>query len=411
MPKLHQNDYAPRNADVFCYIFTSGTTGMPKAAIIRNQRMLGASYLFGRMMHACNGGDIVYVTLPLYHTNAMLLGWGSALATGAGIALRQKFSASSFWLDIVRYQATSFVYIGELCRYLLNTPSIPEERDHRLRVAVGNGLRPDIWNDFTERFNIPLMREFYGSTEGNAPAINFSGRPGMIGKLGHSQLVLRCDPSTGDVIRASNGRCIVAQPGEVGLLVGKISKIMSFEGYLDSRATNAKILSGIRKANDRYFNTGDLVQLHDDNWLSFVDRVGDTFRWKGENVSTTEVAEIINGAQGIVESNVYGVLVPNTDGRAGMAAIRISDHFDLTRFASYVSEELPHYQRPVFLRVLEEEMLVTGTFKHKKVAYRDEGFDPQSITDSLYVRGDGPDYIPLTPDRHAAIVSGQYAQL
>ena len=228
VPRLKQNDYTARNADVFCYIFTSGTTGLPKAAIIRNQRFLGAAYLFGSMMHECNEGDIIYVTLPLYHTNAMLLGWGSALAMGAGIALRRKFSTSAFWSDISRYRATSFVYIGELCRYLLNSPPDIAERDHRLRVAVGNGLRPDIWNTFVERFNIPLMREFYGSTEGNAPAINFSGRPGMIGKLGHNQWVLRCDASTGEVVRTDEGRCIPARAGEVGLLVGKISKMMSF---------------------------------------------------------------------------------------------------------------------------------------------------------------------------------------
>ena len=293
------------------------------------------------------------------------LGGDPALAMGAGIALRRKFSTSAFWSDISRYRATSFVYIGELCRYLLNSPPDIAERDHRLRVAVGNGLRPDIWNTFVERFNIPLMREFYGSTEGNAPAINFSGRPGMIGKLGHNQWVLRCDASTGEVVRTDEGRCIPARAGEVGLLVGKISKMMSFEGYLDSQATHAKILTGVRSTNDRYFNTGDLVQLHEDGWLSFVDRVGDTFRWKGENVSTTEVAEIINGADGIVESNVYGVQVPNTDGRAGMAAIRVSDRFDLTNFAHYVSRELPGYQRPVFLRVLSSDMQVTGTFKHK----------------------------------------------
>lgn len=395
-----------RGDDLFCYIYTSGTTGLPKAAIIRNKRMLGANITFGRMMHQCGPGDVVYVALPLYHSNAMMLGWGSALATGASVALRRKFSASGFWPDVRRFRATSFVYIGELCRYLLNGPERPDDCNHRLRVAVGNGLRPDIWERFQERFGVPVIREFYGSTEGNAPAVNFSGRPGMIGRLSPGQVIVRCDPATGELVRVGDGFCQRAEPGEVGLMLGKISKLMSFEGYADKQATDAKMLRDVFKKGDCYFNTGDLIQLHEKRWLSFADRLGDTFRWKGENVSTNEVAEILNGAWGVLESNVYGVQVPNTDGRAGMAAINVDEAFDLEAFAGFVATHLAAFQRPIFLRVLQGGMQVTGTLKHQKGDYRNDGFDPSVICDPLYFFLNS-NYVPIDTKLHAKLESGE----
>jgi len=395
-----------RADETFCYIYTSGTTGLPKAAIIRNQRFLGAAIMFGRLMHRSGPGDVIYVPLPLYHGNGFMLGWGAALATGAGLALRRRFSTSAFWDDARRYGATSFVYIGELCRYLLNAPEREDEREHALRVAVGNGLRPDIWQTFQQRFGVPVVREFYGSTEGNAPTLNIAGKPGMIGRLPRGQAVVRCDAATGDLVRGADGFCERVGPGEVGLLVGRISQVMKFDGYVDRKATEGKIIRDVFKSGDRYFNSGDLLHLHEGRWLSFADRLGDTFRWKGENVSTSEVGEILCGAPGVLEANVYGVPVPGADGRAGMAALSTGEGFDLERFAAYVREHLTAYQQPLFLRVLGEQMRVTATLKQQKVDYRDEGYDPARVGDELYVLS-GDVYEKLDDARYHEITSGE----
>lgn len=383
-PARAPRDPAPSIQDVFCYIYTSGTTGLPKAAIIRNSRMLLANVSFGHLMHRAGPGDVIYVPLPLYHSNAMFLGFGAALATGAGMALRRKFSASGFWDDVRRYDATSFIYIGELCRYLLNKPVQPGERNHKLRVGVGNGMRSDVWVPFQERFGVPVIREFYGATEGNAPIINLEGRPGMIGKLRAGQAVIRCDATTGDPLRGADGRCARIASGEVGLLVARINAVTSFDGYVDRSATEKKILEDVFKPGDRWFDSGDLLELHDGGWLSFADRAGDTFRWKGENVSTNEVADILDAAAGVSEANVYGVEIPGSDGRAGMAAIKADEGFDIDAFAQHVERELAAYQRPLFLRLLEGEMNITGTFKHQKVEYREQGWDLARVVDPIF---------------------------
>jgi len=395
----------PVATETFCYIYTSGTTGLPKAAIISNQRMLIANIGFGVLMHRSAPGDVIYVPLPLYHSSAMFLGWGAALSTGAGVALRRRFSASNFWKDVRGYDATSFLYIGELCRYLLNRPHEPGERNHRLRVGVGNGLRPDIWEAFQERFGVPVIREFYGATEGNTAILNLEGKPGMIGRKMFGQAVIRCDLETGEPFRDQEGRCEAVETGQTGLLLGRISKATRFDGYVDEQATEKKILRDVFKEGDAWFNTGDLVKIHEGNWLSFADRVGDTFRWKGENVSTNEVAEVVNEATGVLEANVYGVRVPNADGRAGMAALRVDEQFDIDALSEHVRERLAPYQRPLFVRLLED-MQVTSTLKHRKVEYREQGYDPDVVPDPLYVLEDGR-YQPLDAERHAPIERGE----
>lgn len=398
---------APATAEPMCYIYTSGTTGMPKAAIITNQRILVAGTFFGRLLGEGTPRDVIYIALPLYHSNAMYGGWAAALITGASMALRRKFSVSNFWKDIRDFDATIFIYIGELCRYLLNQPPSPIERDHRLRVCIGNGLRPDIWQKFQTRFAIPLIREFYGATEGNAPLANVAGRPGMVGRLRSGQIIVRCDLSTGEILRNAQGMCEPVRPGETGLFLGKITGVMKFDGYVNSGATEQKIVRDVLKKGDRYFNTGDIVKLHEHHWVSFADRIGDTFRWKGENVSTNEVAEILNGAGGVLESNVYGVTVPGADGRAGMASIRIGEAFDLDAFARFVVQELPNFQRPHFIR-LQRDMRITSTFKHQKVDYRHEGYDPSKVRDPLYFL-DGDRYVPITDDLYKRLLAGDLA--
>ncbi len=399
---------APRADECMCYIYTSGTTGFPKAAVIRNSRWLLAGALFGASVLELGRGDVVYIALPLYHGNAMFGGWGAALTTGAGMALRRRFSASKFWSDVQRFDASAFVYIGELCRYLLNQPERPEERAHRVRVVTGNGLRPDIWGRFQERFGVPLIREFYGATEGNVPIVNVLGRPGMVGRLQPSQVVVRCDLETGRVVRGPEGRCERVGAGETGLLLGRIGRVTSYDGYVDPEATRRKIVQGVFRRGDRWFDTGDLVALHEDAWISFADRVGDTFRWKGENVSTNEVAEVLNGAPGVLESNVFGVQVPGSEGRAGMACLRIGGEFALASFTAYAILHLPVYQRPYFLRLLGGEMRVTGTFKHQKTDYRREGYDPAKVGDPLYFL-DGERYVPFDADLHEALRAGRVA--
>ncbi len=396
----------PRNTDPFCYIYTSGTTGLPKAAVVTNQRMLGANFIFGTMMHRSRRGDVIYVTLPVYHTNAMSIGWGAALATGAAIALRRKFSVSQFWTDVSRYRATSFVYIGELCRYLLNAEPHPDETNHRLRVAVGNGMRPEVWGPFQERFNVPVVREFYGSTEGNAPALNFEGRPGMIGRIGRGREVVACDPESGELIRDRSGFARRIAAGETGLLLGRISRFMRFEGYVDKRASQSKVLHDVFRSGDRYFNSGDLVQLHNGGWLSFADRLGDTYRWKGENVSTGEVAQILGTVAGVEETTVFGVPVPNADGKAGMAAVVPGAGFDLGGFTGDVNQRLAPFQRPVFVRLVQGSMKITGTFKHQKNEYSRDGFDPTVVSDPLYVLSRG-EYQPLSAAVFEQIQAGE----
>ena len=390
-----------------CFIYTSGTTGLPKAAIIPNSRFLMAGTLFGRGLMDLRPGDVVYVTLPLYHSNGMLGGWSGCLQTGATIALRRKFSARAFWSDVRRFEATAFIYIGELLRYLLNTSPHPKDGQHRIRVAAGNGLRPDIWQEFQDRFKVPLIREIYGATEGTTVLANCTGRVGMVGRLQPGLHVVRCDPLSGELWRGPDGRGEALGPGDTGLLISRINALTKFDGYVDEEANQKKILRDVFEEGDTYFDTGDLLELHEERWLSFADRVGDTFRWKGENVSTNEVAEILNGAPGVLETNVYGVEVPDTEGRAGMASVNHGEAFRLDEFNAWVIDKLPVYMRPYFLR-LQQGMRITSTFKHQKTDYRKEGYDPSQVADPLYFL-DGEKYVPLDTELHRSLLSGDVA--
>jgi len=396
----------PNTSDVLCFIYTSGTTGLPKAAIIKNSRWLAGAHLFGLCMMQGSQRDIIYLPLPLYHSNAVLIGLGSSLVTGAAVALRRKFSASQFWSDVRKYDASIFIYIGELCRYLLNHPKTADERNHRLRLATGNGLRPDIWEAFQRRFGVPLIREFYAATEASGPIFNFEGRPGLLGRLRPGQTLVHCDETSGEIVRDKKGLCVESAVGEKGILLIHINPLYAYDGYVDQKATQSKVVTDVFKRGDRYFNSGDILQMHADNWVSFADRIGDTFRWKGENVSTNEVAEVLNGAKGVLETNVYGVSVPGSEGRAGMASISAGDDFDIGTLAQYVNSKLPAYQRPYFVRLQQTgNMRVTGTFKHQKVAYRDEGYDPKKVQDPLYFL-DGDRYVPLDDKLFSRLQSG-----
>ncbi|MBC7172114.1 MAG: AMP-binding protein, partial [Polyangiaceae bacterium] len=285
-----------------------------------------------------------------------------------------------------------------------NAPPHAKERAHRLRGVTGAGLRPDIWKRFQERFAIPVVYEFYGATEGNVGVVNFDGRPGMMGRLLPGQMVVRADLATGELVRDASGHATKVGVNEVGLLVGQINRMNSFDGYVDRSKNESKVIRNAFGDGKDYFNTGDLVQLHEDGYVSFRDRTGDTFRWKGENVSTNEVQETLNRFAGVHETNVYGVEVPGADGRAGMVAVVSDDSFNLEGFAEHVASSLPPYARPLFVRV-QPQIAKTGTFKQVKTELREQGFDPERSTDPVYLLKDGR-YVPMTPELHAQIAAG-----
>jgi fatty-acyl-CoA synthase len=408
-PKLTTNDKC-------LYIYTSGTTGLPKAANINHYRVQSIMFGFQAAM-GMQKEDRIYICLPLYHTSGGVLAAGAALTAGASIFVREKFSASQFWNDIVDNECTVFQYIGELCRYLLNSPTHPKETTHRLRLASGNGLRPDIWEDFSTRFRIPRILEWYAATEGNAVFLNFDGKVGAVGRIPKwaerkfVTEVVKFDIDTEEPIRNSSGFCIKAAPNEVGEVISQILNDPSrpsqrFEGYADEAATKKKILEDVFEKGDRWFRSGDLMRKDELGYFYFVDRIGDTFRWKGENVATSEVSEAVTVFPGVKEANVYGVKVGTLDGRAGMAALVVDDGFDIDGLHKHVKQQLPAYARPLFIR-LQPEMEVTGTFKQRKVDLVKEGFDPAGIADPVYF--DSPEagsYVRLTADLFERINNG-----
>jgi fatty-acyl-CoA synthase len=399
--------------DLF-YIYTSGTTGLPKAARFSHLRFLGTGSLCAFALKL-RPGDVHYCALPLYHSAGGVMLVSAAFDAGATIAVRRRFSASRFWDDIRKYEATHFQYIGEFCRYLMNQPARPDDRDHDVHTIIGNGLRPDIWEAFRDRFGIYNIREFYGATEGNTAIMNFENKVGSVGRYPFSAVsnarLIRYDVGSDEHPRNDEGFCFVCGADEPGEMIGKISEsaVGRFEGYTSKEATDKKILCDVFEKGDAWFRTGDLLRQDADDFYYFVDRIGDTFRWKGENVSTQEVAELVSSFPGLEMVNVYGVEVPGADGRAGMAALLMSDgsEFDGAAFFAHVAENLPRYAAPIFARILAEQEM-TGTFKIRKVDLVREGFDPGAISDPLYVRDEkAAAYVPVTPEAFAAIQSGE----
>jgi fatty-acyl-CoA synthase len=389
-------------ADVMMYIYTSGTTGYPKPTIIRHARFtMGGQSL--RVVLDLGADDCSYAATPLYHGYSNFVGFAPALHAGTVFASRRRFSASHFLDDVQRHRVTHFMYVGELCRYLLRQPPSPRDRAHRIRIATGPGLRPDIWEAFVERFGIERIIETYGQTEANLSLMNRRGRVGSVGRSApftHHQLKLvRIDVDRQEALRGADGFLIECRPGEVGELISLISQqtTMSFDGYVNRRDNEEKILHDCFAPGDRYLRTGDLLRRDRASYYYFVDRIGDTFRWKGENVATAEVAELLNGAPGVSETAVYGVQVPNADGRAGMALVVLAAGaaFDPGAYYAFGERALPAYARPLFVRI-GAAMDVTGTLKHVKSRLQREGYDPAVIDDRLYFRDDAAHtYVPL----------------
>jgi fatty-acyl-CoA synthase len=381
--------------DPVLFIYTSGTTGLPKAARLTHGRVLRIMLGFSGIAGA-RASDRMYLCLPMYHSNGGLLSPGIALAAGGSCYIREQFSARAFWSDAITQNCTMFVYIGELCRFLFNTPASPEERAHKIRLCLGNGLRPDIFAAFQQRFAIPRVIEFYAATEGNAALWNLDSYPGSVGRLPSwaasrfPMKIVAYDVETNMPKRDAGGYCIACGDDEAGELMAEIRDdpkmpAARFDGYADPAATKSKILRDAFRPGDAWFRTGDLLRRDARGYYYFVDRIGDTFRWKGENVSTTEVAETIDGFPGVRDSIVYGVAAPHHDGRAGMAALVVEDiaKFDLAAFRAYLAERLPVYARPLFLR-FRADLDMTSTFKPKKAELVAEGFDPSRVGEPVF---------------------------
>lgn len=395
-------------SDTGAYVFTSGTTGLPKAAIMSYQRLTTTGRVIGALAWRLEPGDVVYNCLPLFHSNGLLIALSSALAHGGTLALARRFSASGFWRDIHRFEATGFNYIGEMCRYLVNRPASDRGRGHRVRVIVGQGLQADVWTALRERFAIARIVELYASTEGNIATMNLSGEVGSVGKLRFGGKLAKWDFERGDFVR-EHRRLVECGPGEAGILLGPIRKRTPFAGYRDAQATRAKVITDAFRDGDALYNTGDMFRMDNRSNLFFVDRLGDTFRYKGENVSTTEVQEQLVRAPGIAEASVYGVEVPGVEGRAGMAAVVLKDgaRFDGETLAAHLDAALPPYARPVFVRV-RPSLETTASLKLSKLGLQREGFAPQD-GESVYVRNGGRGYEELTPARYDAIIRSEAA--
>ena len=406
----------PKLKDSALYIYTSGTTGLPKAATVSHYRVMQWTHWFAGML-AVTSDDRMYNCLPMYHSTGGVVAVGAMLVGGGSVVIGKRFSASRFWDDLVHWDCTLFQYIGELCRYLLHSPPQSSETKHRLRLCCGNGLSAEVWEKFQRRFQIPRILEFYAATEGNISLYNCEGKPGAIGRipafLAHRFPIalISIDPGSGVPIRNADGFCIRCSADQAGEAIGKISDQNSntgnrFEGYTDVESTERKILRHVFAKDDAWFRTGDLMRRDKSGYYYFVDRLGDTFRWKGENVSTTEIADAVSACSGVLVAVVYGVIVPGAEGRAGMAAIVVNHEFDLSRFRRELIERLPGYACPLFLRVVPE-MNLTGTLKLKKDELMRTGYDPDATADAIFFNDfNAQVFVPMDGALYRQIKSG-----
>ena len=374
--------------DGLFYIYTSGTTGLPKAVIFTHSRWTLA---YGTYGHILNLGkdDVMYVTLPLYHATGVVVCWCGVIAGSATLAVRRKYSTSAFWKDVQKFNASAIGYVGELCRYLIDAPTTELDRAHRVTKMIGNGMRPNIWGKFKERFGVQEVLELYASSEGNVGFSNIFNFDNTVGFSPTPYAIVEFDKEKNELVRDKKGHCKKVKTGEVGLLIGKITSRSPFDGYTDPEKNKSVILKDVFTKGDSYFNTGDLVRDIGFRHAQFVDRLGDTFRWKGENVSTTEVENMVCEYHKIAEAVVYGVEIPNTNGRAGMAAITLVDgeelnEADLSAMVNVFKKCLPSYAIPVFLRV-QAKVETTGTFKYQKNKLKEGAFNPAKTSERLLV--------------------------
>lgn len=412
-PKFNPSTtHSVQGKDGLFYIYTSGTTGLPKAVIFTNSRWTLA---YGTYGHVLNLGteDVMYCTLPLYHATGMVVCWCGVIAGAGTFAIRRKFSTSSFWKDVQKFDASAIGYVGELCRYLMDAPSSELEKGHRVKKMIGNGMRPNIWDKFKNRFGIEEVLELYASSEGNVGFSNVFNFDNTVGFSPTPYAIVEFDKDKNEPVRDVKGHCKRVKKGTTGLLIGKITRRSPFDGYTDPEKNKSVIMKDVFCKGDAYFNTGDLVRDIGFRHAQFVDRLGDTFRWKGENVSTTEVENMLTEYDKIVEAVVYGVEIPNTNGRAGMAAITLKpeaelNDTDLKEMLSCFKKCLPAYSVPVFLRI-QQQVETTGTFKYQKNKLKEQAFDPSKTNERLLVCLPGADaYCDVTPEVFTNIQAYQY---
>lgn len=397
------------------YMFTSGTTGLPKAVIMENFKLYTQALYVGIALSKVTPQDIVYIPTPLYHNLGIGIAWTTAFATGAAVVVRKRFSASEFWKDIQKYKATFTMYIGEIPRYLLNQPPSEYEKNHTLEKITGLGLQKDVWERFKSRFKVEHIYEFYGLTEGIRMFSNVNEIPGMVGRNNQRGLVLaKADPETGEFFKNEKGYSIRCKPGDIGMALMKVEKTTIFTGYKDKDKTQKRLMHNVFRKNDTYFNTGDMLKLHEDLYISFADRFGDTFRWKGENVSTSEVEAILNSYESIQTSAVYGVTIPNTEGKACMAATKLnpSIKFDIEDFSRFVCEVLPGYSIPIFIRICDDLETTSSSFKIRKINLKEEAYNIKSIRDKLmYWDPRLKNYISFTKLEYQKIMEGKFGEI
>jgi fatty-acyl-CoA synthase len=407
--------------DCALYIYTSGTTGLPKAARVSHGRVMQWTHWFAGVADV-QSNDRMYCCLPMYHAVGGVLATGGLLIRGGSVVLREKFSAREFWRDIAEWDCTLFQYIGELCRYLLLADPDAFDGSHRVRMCCGNGLRSDVWNAFKERFRIPQILEFYAATEGNVSLVNLDGKPGAIGRLpsflAHRQPIalVKYDLESDALTRDAAGHCIQCGPNEVGEAIGRMVTGESnfgkrFEGYSERIASERRIARDVFERGDAWYRTGDLMRRDHDGYFYFVDRIGESFRWKGENVATREVAEAICRFPGVTDAVVYGVTIPAHDGRAGMATLVNNGELDFNAFRTHLADCLPVYARPLFVR-LSSNLDITATFKHTTRVLIREGYDPTTVSDPIYVDDfDRQAFVRLDESMYHQILSGQIRSL
>ena len=401
--------------DTAFYIFTSGTTGVPKAALFPNVKIVAGSTNITMAGYRLTSDDCMYNCLPLYHSTGLILGLCACIQVGASTFIKRKFSASSFWGEVQKFNTTAFVYVGELCRYLSFQEPCEEELNNPISKMVGNGLRPDLWDTFRNRFKVERICEIYGASEANGMFMNLLNKDQTIGMTNVDIKLFAYDVAEDKLKVDENGKYIEIKDHSPGLALMKIGPNAIYNGYTDAQASEKKIIRDVIEDGDRWFDTGDLLKTMDVGFAlgrqhyQFVDRVGDTFRWKSENVSTNEVAEILNSYDQVNMANVYGVKIPKSEGRAGMVAFNCSlEEFDWNNFSAFVEEKLPSYAQPVFVRIIEE-LETTGTFKLKKNDLREEAYHPDKVKgDKIFIKKPGNAiYSELDKQFYDSIQSGQ----
>ena len=401
--------------DTAFYIFTSGTTGVPKAALFPNAKIIAASVNISKGGYRIDSSDCMYNCLPLYHSTGLMLGLCACVQVGAATFIRRKFSASAFWKEAKQFNTTAFVYVGELCRYLSFQEPSDEEVNNPISKMVGNGLRPDLWDCFRNRFNVERIIEIYGASEGNALFMNLLNKDETIGMTNAKVGIFKYDVAEDKLVKDKNNKYIEVDDNQPGLLLVEIGPNAIYNGYTDKKASEEKVVKNVLVEGDRWFNTGDLVKTMDVGFslgrkhYQFVDRVGDTFRWKSENVSTNEVAEILNSFEHVNMANVYGVKVPKSEGRAGMVAFKCALHdFNWDEVSSFVANNIPTYAQPIFVRIIEE-LETTGTFKLKKNDLREEAYHLDKVKgNQVFIKKPGQsNYVPLERDYYEVIESGE----